>query len=418
MHGKSRHARLLLGWKIVALVIVLFLAVGFFANEFYAYGSKEDLPYMTWGSGRVFVSGRPGETIALFHTNPVQIDPKSKLLESDYFKVDFIAFGNRSFTALLLFSPADSAYRPGSPRTVNGSLDLETPIREASWELDRRPHTGLEPWTWHLNHAGEYPWDEYSLEFVFGFNETLGLVGVASDVYLPQILRSQWKVSQSFREVDSLSEALRPLGFSQQDIQNQVRSAYHNFYKLKIAFLRQWNDDFNKSLLSSWFIAMVIGVSLVILSVRIGSLGTVSLGLLVLVPVLFTAAQALPAEAHPVPAILYLEMAGAVAVAVWKAKRPEPAKEEHRGRASEQDRKVSIPQGYSVVGDGMSECEYCHAPVDFGPPPSGYYFLNKGPCQYGDSKETTRTCEKCGRENKRYWDTYHPLITFGRVGQS
>ena len=279
MHEEFRHTHFIPRWKIVAFVIVLLLVVGFFANEFYAYGSKDDQPNTTWGSGRVFASGKLGETIALFHINPVQIDSKSKLIESDYFKVDFITFGNRSFTALLLFSPSNSVYRPGGPRTVNGSLDVETPIREASWELDRRPYTGSQPWTWHLSHEGEYPWDQYSLEFVFSFNKTLTMVGAASDVYLPESLRSQWKVSQSFGEVDSLPEALQRLGFSMQGIQERVSAAYHDFYRLKISFLRQYNDDFITSFFLSWVIPLVAALVFVLACVWIDTLGTAALGL-------------------------------------------------------------------------------------------------------------------------------------------
>ncbi len=301
--------------SVLALAGVLAVGVVMLAIETWTYSTPAK-PGYSCGAGSYFRSSGLIVFPANFRIEPAELDLKSDVLRSNYFEVVF--YSDASFNSVLLFLPLEES-RPITawpPKFQNGTYEWSSLVRIARWELPTRPQTGALPWEWYLVRLGEYPWDQYSLTFVFGFNRSLRLDGIESRVSLSPRLSDDWNVVQCFRHIgSSLTEALQSLG----DVEKKSQSlpwldSFRDFFALKILFLRQSNDVL-RGVLGFWLPSiLLIGLLLVgFLKIRVLGLEkglTLFVGIaLATLPFIVGAIQFLPPKLSLVELLFYSDAA-------------------------------------------------------------------------------------------------------------
>jgi hypothetical protein len=307
----------------IALLAVLALTVpvGIFSCLSY---SIRDEPYRSWGSGDTLSTGQAGGS---FTIEAIDMDLKSGILRTRSFTMRLDSMDNMSFNSVLIWSPKDYMYFVGHPLTwPNGTWNWAFPQRLAYWPLPTPPEKGAEPWPWPLTSAGEYPWDTYSLTFLFGFNRTMNWSGLRSDVSLPGAMSDQWKVSQTFEALGASPAARLGTGFIEELSRHHLYlSGFVDFYLLTITFVRQF-EDVRRAVLAFWAPSLLL-VGLLILAFGRSEALDLTEGLTLFVgiglgtlPFIVGALQLLPPRLSAVELLLYCEVAVSIIFAAWMIK--------------------------------------------------------------------------------------------------
>jgi hypothetical protein len=317
----SRHpARYAIALSLVMTAIVAVNVVGpLFATDSssYIYGSQ----------GRAWID---------LHMKPVGLDLKSEALNSTWFQLNMMAVDGKPFILFIIYPTNVLPERIGYPK--NASLGSSDPVRIIDpWELDI-------PWTWQLRQTGEFPWDEYSLTFVFAFNRTVDVSWVTSGISAPPGtgIADQWTITQRFERLNDapqFQERLLTMGFTQDDIAGYQAgnggrlplelNGYHDFYALTISFVRL-SPDIWRGLGAFWAPAIALAGFLVIAWGRRDSLETrdgiaIFLGMaLAAMPFVIGGLQFLPPRPTAVEGLLYLEVVIAIAFAGWIVAKVKP----------------------------------------------------------------------------------------------
>ena len=206
-------------------------------------------PFYTFGPLGIINGGKAS---ASFTLESLELDVKGTVLRTTSFQVDFQTLDNRSFNSVLSWSSKDFQYILGHPTLSNGTWDFSSPQRSGYWPLPSYPENGARPHEWPLKHEGEYPWDAYSLTFLFGFNRTLNLVGLTSYVSPSPSIADSWRISQNFVKLGSSLPADLVRNYYQGPANYTVNfSQFDDFYSLKISFLRPF-DEVLRGTLAFW----------------------------------------------------------------------------------------------------------------------------------------------------------------------
>jgi hypothetical protein len=282
-----------------------------------SYGtvSIQHKPIFSWPEGAVGGIGA-GQAMGSFQIEPAELDLKSSVLRTLHFYVEFDTIDSPPFSAYLFWSPGQWHGFP-----------LQT--TQAVWDLQTRPENGAEPSGWVLEREGiypwnaEYPWEQYSLAFVFGFNRTVNLAKLSSVMYLSLGFEDEWKVTQTFHRIDtSLVDAVRPLGVSSDDLKRLSVSNFVESYELRIGFVRQ-TFEIGRGVLAFWVPSLLLGALLIVAWTRRSILETsealtlfIGTGLATL-PFIVGAIQLLPPRLNDVEMLFYLEIAFSITFAAW-----------------------------------------------------------------------------------------------------
>jgi hypothetical protein len=297
--------------------------------------SFNDQAQYRWGSAGIY----SGQASASFLIEAGEIDLKARAVRSTHFYVSFESLDGQAFNSILLFLPPnETRHLTAFPvKNENGIYDYSNPLRLAWWDLQTSPEKGAVPWPWYLKAEGEYPWDGYSLVFVFGFNRTMDITSVTSAVWISPALSDQWRITQEFKQLGrSPIDALKALGFRDQDVRRQLcgldcdskkdvsevlnKSMYKDFYEMRILFVRQFWDIL-RGVLAFWVPAVFVLALLIIAFGRIGELKVetgvtlfVGVGLATL-PLILGSLWLLPPRLSLVESLFYCEGLASIAFA-------------------------------------------------------------------------------------------------------
>jgi hypothetical protein len=296
--------------------------------------SFEDQAQYRWGATGIY----GGQASASFQIEAGEIDLRPRVVGSSHFYVSFESLDGQAFNSILLFLPPNATmHLTAFPvKNENGSYDYSNPMRQAIWDLPTPPEKGATPWPWYLKAEGEYPWDSYSLVFIFGFNRTLDIASVTSGVWISPALSDQWRITQEFKPLGrSPIDALKTLGFRDQDVRTQLcydcdsrkdlsevlnKSMYKDFYEMRISFVRQFWDVL-RGVLAFWVPAVFVLALLIIAFGRIGELKVetgvtlfVGVGLATL-PLILGSLWLLPPRLSLVESLFYCEGLASIAFA-------------------------------------------------------------------------------------------------------
>ncbi|MGA2460441.1 MAG: hypothetical protein ABSF82_03365 [Candidatus Bathyarchaeia archaeon] len=275
-------------------------------------------PYYTFGPFGI----TNGQASAAFTLESLELDVKGTVLRTSSFQVDFQTLDNKSFNSVLSWSPKDFQYILGHPTTLsNGTWDFSSPERGGYWPLPTYPEKGARPHEWPLKHEGEYPWDAYSLTFLFGFNRTLNLVGLTSYVSASPSIADSWRISQNFVKLGSSLPADLVRNYYQGPANYTVNfSSFDDFYSLKVSFLRP-SDEVLRGTLAFW-VPSLLFLGLIIVAISRVEVLEVSEGLTLFVgigigtlPFVVGAVQLLPPQLSLVEMVFYAEIAVTTAFA-------------------------------------------------------------------------------------------------------
>ena len=280
----------------------------------------EDKPYYSWGQVG-YISG--GQASAGFIIESIELDLKGDVLRTRSFQVSFQTLDNKSFNSVLLWTPKDFQYILGHPPTFpNGTWDWTSQQRGAYWPLPTPPEKGATPYEWHLTRENEYPWDSYSLTFLFGFNRTLDLAALTSSVSRSPTIADNWRISQKSEHLGPSPPSSLVTSYSQGSTgQTANLSAFHDFYTLKISFVREF-DDVRRGTLAFWVPSLLLLALLIVAFSKLDVLDP-SEGLTLFVgigmgtlPFIIGALQLLPPRLSLIEIIFYGEIAASTVFAV------------------------------------------------------------------------------------------------------
>ncbi len=263
----------------------------------------------------------------LFHIQPSEIDLKSQVLRSYSFSASLVWPISSEMSALLLWPTAEWQVIAGFPPKVNGTYNWSSLDRYGAYDIDTNPRTGAQPWPWQLSRSGDYPWDQYSLTFLFGFNATVDLAGLSSSVYLPSSLADEWRVTQNLQPLPYLNSNqgegtaayFRLLGFGEPP---SIFKNYHQFYEFTVSFSRLPVDVFRGAFVF-WVPSILIGSLLLAAYTRRTWLSaeqglTLFLGVgLTTFSLIVGATQLFPPTLTWVETFLYFEVGLSIAFACW-----------------------------------------------------------------------------------------------------